>query len=76
MKIKSILTHLLLQDALVPLRQLVSLGGEAVPLVLQLLIQLQLVLVHLRLQFVLQAHQLLLVLPPHPLVSRHLLSER
>lgn len=68
--------HLLLQDGLVLLGQLVSLSGEAVPLVLQLLVQLQLVLVHLRLQLVLQAHQLLLMLPPHALVARHLLAQR
>lgn len=58
------------------LDQLVRLRGETVPLVLQLLVQLQLMLVHLRLQLVLQAHQLLLVLPSHPLVSGHLLPQR
>jgi len=60
--------HLLLQDGLVLLGQFLSLHGEAVPLVLQLFVQSQLVLVHLCLQLVLQAHQLLLVLPPHALV--------
>lgn len=60
--------HLLLQDDLVLLGELFSLHGEAVPLILQLLVQPQLVLIHLGLQLVLQTHQLLLVLPPHPLV--------
>lgn len=69
-------SHLLLQDGLVLLHQFVGLGGEAVPLVLQLFVQLQLVLVHLRLQLVLQPHQLLLVLPPHSFVPGHLLPQR
>lgn len=63
-----LLPHLLLHDNLVLLGELLPLHGEAVPLVLQLLVQPQLVLVHLRLELVLQAHQLLLMLPPHPLV--------
>lgn len=58
------------------LGQLVGLCGERVPLVLQLFVQLQLMLVHLRLQLVFQAHQLLLVLPPHALVAGHLLAQR
>lgn len=58
------------------LAQLVGLGGERVPLVLQLFVQLQLMLVHLRLQLVFQAHQLLLVLPPHAFVAGHLLTQR
>ncbi len=58
------------------LHQLVSFSGETVPLVFQLFVQLQLVLVHLGLQFVLQPHQLLLVLPPHSFISGHLLSQR
>lgn len=57
------------------LHQFVRFGGETVALILQLFVQLQLVLIHLRLQLVFQAHQLLLVLPPHALVPRHLLPQ-
>lgn len=66
--ISSPLAHLFLQDSLVFLGELFSLHWEAVPLILQLFIQSQLMLIHLSLQLVLQTHQLLLVLPPHPLV--------
>ncbi len=58
------------------LAELVCFTAEAVPLRLQLFVEPQLMFVHLSLQLVLQSHQLLLVLPPHALVSGHLLSER
>lgn len=65
---KEMKTNIFLHGCLVLFYQFVHLLGKSVPLVLQLLVKTQPVLVHLRLQLVFQSHQLFLVLPPHPLV--------
>ena len=69
------MAYIFLHGSLVFLNELLHLLGEAVPLVLQLLVQPQPVLVHLCLQLVLLGHQLLLMLPPHALVAGHLLPQ-
>ena len=68
-------SHLLLSVHGVAFRQLLQLDVGVVGLCLHLLLQLEPVLVHLGLQLVLQGDQLLLVLPPHALVARHLLPQ-
>ncbi|KAA8586833.1 hypothetical protein FQN60_000669 [Etheostoma spectabile] len=60
---------------LVFFEQLLHFLGEVVPLALQLFVQPQPVLIHLPFQLVLQGHQMLLMLPPHAFVSRHLLPQ-
>lgn len=59
----------------VALGQLLQLDVGVVGLRLHLLLQLEPVLVHLGLQLVLQRDQLLLVLPPHAFIPRHLLPQ-
>lgn len=68
-------TYIFVQSRLVFLEQLLHLLGEVVPLTFQLFVQPQPVLVHLPLQLVLQGHQVLLMLPPHAFVTRHLLPQ-
>lgn len=58
------------------LTELVCFTAEVVPLRLQFFVESQLMFIHLGLQLVLQSHQLFLMLPPHALVSGHLLSQR
>ena len=65
--------YVFLHGRLVLLDQFLHLLGKAIPLVLQLLVQAESVLIHLSLQLVFQSHQLLLVLPPHALVAQYLL---
>lgn len=67
--------YIFLHGSLVLLDQLVHLLGEVVPLVFQLFVQTESVLVNFSLQLVLQSHQLLLMLPPHALVAQHLLPQ-
>lgn len=68
-------SHLFFQDGLMFLTQLVSFTAKVISLRLQLLVQSELVFVHLRLELVLESEQLFLMLPPHALVSRHLLPQ-
>lgn len=68
-------SHLLLSVHGVAFCQLLQLDVGVVGLRLHLLLQLEPVLVHLGLQLVLQGDQLLLVLPSHALVARHLLPQ-
>lgn len=68
-------SHLFVGVAGVPLGQFLQLNVGVVGLRLGFLLQLQPVLVHLSLQLVLQCNQLLLMLPPHTLVARHLLAQ-
>ncbi len=69
------ISHLFFQDGLMFLTQLVGFTAKVVSLGLQLFVQSELMFVHLRLEFVLQRQQLFLVLPPHALVSGHLLPQ-
>lgn len=57
------------------LDQFLHLLGKAIPLVFQLLVQTEPVLIHLSLQLVFQSHQLFLVLPSHALVAQYLLPQ-
>lgn len=68
-------SHLLLGVHDVAFCQLLQLDVGVVGLRLHLFLQLEPVLVHLGLQLVLQGDQLLLVLPPHALIPRHLLPQ-
>lgn len=69
------ITHFFVRLNGVLLGQFLQLDEGIVGVGLQLFLELQSVLVHLRFQFVLQSDELLLVLSSHALVSRHLLSE-
>lgn len=68
-------TYIFLNGCLVFLHKFLYLTGKAVPLGLQLFVQSQPVFIHLRFQFVLQGHKVLLVLPSHALVTGHLLPQ-
>ena len=68
-------TYVLVHGGLVLLEQLVRVLAEGAPLGLQLLVQSAALVLQLRPQLVFQHQQLLLVLPPHALVPRHLLSQ-
>lgn len=61
-------TYIFLHGSLVFLYQFLHLLGKAIPLILQLLVQTESVLIHFSLQFVFQSHQLFLVLSSHALV--------
>ena len=65
--------YIFLHRCLVLLDEFLHLLGKAIPLILQLLVQSESVLIHLSLQLVFQSHQLLLVLPSHALVAQYLL---
>lgn len=65
--------YIFLHGRLVLLNQFLYLLGKAIPLVLQLLVQTESVLIHLSLQLVFESHQLFLMLPPHALVAQNLL---
>lgn len=59
----------------VPFSQSLQFNVSVVGVGLYFLLQPEPMLVHLRLQPVLQGDQLLLVLPPHALITRHLLPQ-
>lgn len=69
------LAYIFLHGCLVLFDQFLYLSRKTISLSLQLLVQLQSVLIHFSLELVLQGHQVLLVLPPHALIARHLLSQ-
>lgn len=66
--------YIFLQGSLVFLNELLHLLRKAIPLVLQLFVQSEPVLILFSLQLVFQSQQLLLMLPPHTLVAQYLLS--
>lgn len=66
-------TNIFLHGCLVLLDQFLHLLRKVIPLVFQLLVQPEPVLIHLSLQLVFKRHQLFLVLPPHTLIAQNLL---
>lgn len=66
--------YIFLRGSLVFLNELLHFLGKAIPLVLQLFVQTEPVLILFSLQLVFQSQKLFLMLPPHTFVAQYLLS--